>query len=441
MSRKGIPRVAVVGRPNVGKSTFFNRIVPRGDAVVDDMPGVTRDRREGDAAWNAVPFRLIDTGGLVPGTHDSMEAAILEQGDAALEEADAILFLIDAREGITAVDEAIAARLRPLAAAVFLVANKVETEAVEIAALDATRLGLGAPFPISAQHGRGVGDLLDVLVARLPRREVREEDVETVRIALLGRPNVGKSSLANRLIGKARFIVHDEPGTTRDAVDAEFRYDGTRFVLVDTAGLRRRSHVTEGVEFYSTLRTRRSLERSDVALLVIDAAREVAVQDAHIAGAITEAGKSMIFLVNKWDLIEKTTGTSEAFVKLLRDKFPLLAGSPVLFVSALSGQRVQRIPEEARRLYRERAIRVPTARLNELLKEACERVQPPTRIGRKPLKLYYVTQTGESPPVFTVFVNDPASAGDSYRKYLRNFYREALELTATPLRLEFRARR
>ena len=441
MSRSRLPVVTVVGRPNVGKSTLFNRLVSRGDAVVDDRPGVTRDRREGEATWTGTAFSVVDTGGLVPGTRDAMEGAVLVQGREALGASDLIVFLVDAREGITAVDREIAEALRERADRILLVANKVEGPKQRELAMEAAELGFGTPLTISAEHGDGVGDLLDVILERLPRRSPETVPEDAVRVTLVGRPNVGKSSLANRLLGEERLIVHEEPGTTRDAVDVSFRYDGTAFVLVDTAGLRRRSHVEKGVEFYSTLRTRRSLERSDVALLVLDATQPTTAQDLRIAGEILDAGKSVILLVNKWDLLDKVTGTSDAFTRLLRDKFPALSGSPILYVSALTGQRVHKIPETARRLWEERRRRIPTSRLNEVLKEATERLHPPMKTGTKPLKLYYVTQTGSEPPVFTVFVNEPKAAAPSYRRYLWNFFRESLDLEATPVRMFFRARR
>lgn len=440
MNPRKLPLVAVVGRPNVGKSTFFNRVIPRGDAVVDDMPGVTRDRREGLGDWNGVHFRVVDTGGLVPGTDDSMEAAILRQGDWALKDADAIVFMVDAREGLTAIDEAIADRLRPYVAKVILAANKVEGSLQELAVAEMSALGFGPALSISAQHGRGTGELLDAMVKQFPRREVEVEEDDAIRVALLGKPNVGKSSIANRMLGEERMIVHEVAGTTRDAVDVRFRYDGSEFVLVDTAGLRRRSHVT-GVEYYSTLRTQRSLERCDVALLILDATQTISSQDARIAGMISDAGKSVIFVFNKWDLVTKVTGSTAAFTRLVRDRFPLLAGSPVIFVSALTGQRVSRIPEAVRELWVERRRRVSTSRLNDLLKKAIERVQPTGKSGARPLKLYYITQTGDSPPVFTIFVNDPKSVIPAYRRYLLNFFSEQLDMKATPLRLHFRARR
>jgi GTP-binding protein len=433
--------VAIVGRPNVGKSTFFNRLVGRAAAVVDDVPGVTRDRREAQASWTNASFRLVDTGGLVPGSADAMETAILGQVELALSDADVILFLVDAREGITALDHEIADQLRPHAEIILLVANKVESEVQEIAAVEANELGFGPPVMISGQHGRGMGDLLDDLVGRLPRRAAKTNGREAICFTLVGRPNVGKSSLANRLLGEPRLIVHEAAGTTRDAVDVPFRFDGADFVLVDTAGLRRRSHVTRGVEFYSTLRTRQSLERSDVALLVLDASEPISNQDERIAGLITEAGKSLIFLFNKWDLVEKETGTTEAFTQKLRDELPLLEKSPVLFVSAETGQRVSRIPALVRELYEERKRRIPTSKLNEILERATERVQPPLTKRGRPVKFFYVTQTGDSPPAFTLFANDPKSVTPAYHSYLRNTFRDRLGFQAAPLKIVLRARR
>ncbi len=441
MRRRRLPLVAVVGRPNVGKSTFFNRLVSRGDAVVDDMPGVTRDRREGEAEWNSLPFRVVDTGGLVPGTHDGMEAAILVQARTALDDADLILFLLDARDGLTALDQDIAEDLRPRADKVIVVANKVESARQEEAALEFASLGLGNARLLSGQHGRGTGDLLDEIVSRLPRRDPAEPEEAAIGVALVGRPNVGKSSLANRLLGHDRFIVHEVAGTTRDAVDEGFRYDGTEFVLVDTAGLRRRSHVATGVEFYSTLRTRRSLERCDVALLVLDATEPVTSQDARIASMIADFGKSAVILFNKWDLVEKATGTVERITRDLREQFPRLSGSPILFVSAKSGLRVRRIPAAVRELSVERRTRIATSFLNEVLKEAVDRVQPPMRRNGRSLRLYYATQVADSPPHFVIFSNSPEEVPAAYRSYLRNVFQDRLELKATPLRLDFRPRR
>ena len=440
MSPRSLPMVAVIGRPNVGKSTLFNRVVQRATAVVDDFPGVTRDRREADAAWTGVGFRMIDTGGLVPGTRDSMETAIKHQVELALEAADVVLFLVDARDGVTQLDREIARQLRPRADQTLIVANKVEGPEQELAAAEVTELGFGTPLMISGQHGRGMGEFLDALVSKIPRSGPRENGGDEVCFTLVGRPNVGKSSIANRLLGEPRLIVHDEAGTTRDAVDVPFRYDGADFVLVDTAGLRRRSHVTTGVEYYSILRTQRSLERSDVALLILDADQPLTNQDARIAGLISEAWKSVLFVFNKWDLVEKETGTSESFARRLKETFPLLAHAPVLFVSAETGLRISRIPPVVRELYNERRRQIATHDLNEILLRATDKVAPPTRKNGKATRFFYVTQTGDSPPTFTVFTNDPAISS-SYRGYLRNSFRDELGFQAAPIRLVFKARR
>ncbi len=438
---KRLPCVVVVGRPNVGKSTFFNRVVGRVEAVVDDLPGVTRDRREAEASWNGVPFSMVDTGGLVPGTEDVMESAILTQARTALGGADLVLFLVDVRDGLTAMDQDIAEQLRPHADKVVLVANKVESAKVELAAAEMSALGFGAPWIISGQHGRGVGDLLDEVVKRLPRQEPGETEGDTIHVTLVGRPNVGKSSLANRLLGEPRLIVNPIAGTTRDAVDVPFRFDGTDFILVDTAGLRRRTHVTEGVEYYSTVRTKRSIERSDVVLLVLDASEPVSAQDARIASQVEEAGKSVVILYNKWDLVEKETRTSDQRDKELRQKFDRLRDVPVLFVSAETGLRVSRIPHVVREAFVERKQRYATSRLNDLLEEAIDRRQPPMRKNGKPIKLYYMTQVADSPPLLAIFANHPEEIPASYQNFLKNRFRERLGLTATPLRLVFRARR
>jgi GTP-binding protein len=439
MSRK-LPLVAVIGRPNVGKSTLFNRLVGGMVAVVDDFPGVTRDRREAEASWSGSPFRVVDTGGLVPGTRDSMESAVLTQVELALASADLILFVFDAREGVTPFDREIAERLRPYAERTLIVANKVEGPSQEVAAHEGTELGFGSPWMISGQHGRGVGDLLDEVVARIPKRQSVEGGDE-IRFTLLGRPNVGKSSLANRLLGEPRLIVHPEAGTTRDPVDVPFRYDGSEFVLVDTAGLRRRSHVASGVEYYASVRTQKSLERSDVAVLVLDASQTFSNQDVRIARMISEAGKSLLFAVNKWDLVEKETGTTEAFTLRLHEVFPLLTGAPILYVSAKTGIRVSRIPAVVRDLNEERHRRVSTHELNEILQSALNRRQPPVRKDGKPVRLFYATQTEEIPPTFIIFASDPRAVASSYEGYLRNTFRERLGIHAAPIRLVFRERR
>ena len=432
--------VAVVGRPNVGKSTFFNRVIGGSTAVVDDVPGVTRDRRESEASWNGAPFLLVDTGGLVPGTKDSMEDAIRQQVEIALETSELILFLIDAREGLTELDRDIAERLRPQANRVLLVANKVEGPEQETAALEGAELGFGSPITISGQHGRQVGDLLDEIVARIPKRTATDAGEGVIRFTLVGRPNVGKSSLANRLLGEPRLIVHPEAGTTRDAIDVPFRFDSNDFVLIDTAGLRRRSHVTTGIEYYSTLRTQKSLERSDVVLLVLDATQPVTQQDARIAHMILEAGKSFVFLANKWDLVEKDNHTTVEFTKRVYEELPLQGEPPILFVSALTGLRVQRIPGLVRELYEERHRHISTHELNDLLQETLDGRQPPVKKDGKPLRLFYVTQTGEAPPTFAVFTNAPREVPAFYEGYLRNRFRDRLGFRGTPIRIVFRAR-
>jgi GTP-binding protein len=301
-------------------------------------------------------------------------------------------------------------------------------------------LGLGEPYPVSAEHGRRVGDLLDAVVERLPRRGPVREERPTFSFTLVGRPNVGKSSLANRLLGESRLIVHPVAGTTRDAIDVPFRYDGEEFVLVDTAGLRRRSHVATGVEFYSTLRTRRSLERCDVGVLVLDGTEPLTGQDARIASLILDAGKPCLLLFNKWDLVEKETGTTEKMTRDLREVYPLMAESPVLFVSALSGLRVSRIPDLVRELALETRQKFPTHELNRILEEVVEAVPAPVRKNGKPFRFYYVTQTGEAPPTFVIFSNDGTGVPAAYRSYLRNAFRARLALRSTPIRLEFRTR-
>lgn len=430
------PLVAVVGRPNVGKSTLFNRLVEEPRAIVEDLPGTTRDRLYADAQWGGVAFTLIDTGGLVLWTEDELTMQVRRQVELAMAEAEAILFLVDVAEGLTVGDEEIAELLRVSQKPLFLVVNKADNEARRLAATEFYSLGLGEPYPISALHGTGTGDLLDALVASFPPREEVEE-AEGVRVAIVGRPNVGKSSLLNALLGWERAIVSESPGTTRDAIDTQMSWDSQLVTLIDTAGIRRRGRVQRGVEQYSVLRALRAIQRAHVVVLLLDAPQGVTAQDAHIAGYVMEEARGIVLVVNKWDLMQEAD-LSE-YAKEVRQAFRFIPFAPLLFVSALTGRRVGTVLETALRVYQERLRRVPTSGLNRLLREAVASHSPPSKRGKR-LRFYYATQAEVDPPTFVFFVNDPQLVHFSYRRYLENRLREAFGFEGTPLRLYFRRR-
>ena len=430
------PLVAIVGRPNVGKSTLFNRLVEEPRAIVEDLPGTTRDRLYADAQWGGVAFTLIDTGGLVLWTEDELTMQVRRQVELAMAEAEAILFMVDVTEGLTVGDEEIAELLRVSQKPLFLVVNKADNEARRLAATEFYSLGLGEPYPISALHGTGTGDLLDALVACFPPREEVEE-AEGVGVAIVGRPNVGKSSLLNALLGRERAIVSESPGTTRDAIDTQMSWDSQLVTLIDTAGIRRRGRVRRGVEQYSVLRALRAIQRAHVVLLLLDAPEGVTAQDAHIAGYAMEEARGIVLVVNKWDLM-KEADVSE-YAKGVRQAFRFIPYAPLLFVSALTGRRVGTVLETALRVYQERLRRVPTSGLNRLLREAVASHSPPSKRGKR-LRFYYATQAEVDPPTFVFFVNDPQLVHFSYRRYLENRLREGFGFEGTPLRLYFRRR-
>jgi GTP-binding protein len=457
------PVVALVGRPNVGKSTLFNRLTGARTAIVEDIPGTTRDRIYGDSEWNGVGFIVVDTGGLeapndlsergsmrgkrggdgAPLAADStlFISHIQNQAQVALEEADMIVLVVDGKEGLTAADEDVAAVLRQTDQPVFLAVNKTESPKRQLDAVEFWSLGLGEPYPISAYHGNGVGDLLDEMVMKLPDYPAEEEEEDdAIGIAIVGRPNVGKSSLLNTLIGKERAIVSHVSGTTRDPIDSEIVYDGQRIRLIDTAGIRRRGKVEPGIEKYSVLRSMRSVDRADVALLLIDATEGVTAQDAHVAGYVLERYKSVVVLVNKWDAIEKDTYTMLDFTEKVREDLKFMDYVPVLFVSALTRQRVSKILPEALRVVEARRHRLGTSEFNQVLREAYDRIAPPSKNGR-PLRIYYGTQVETEPPTFLIFVNDPKLVHFSYQRYLENRIREHYQFLGTPIRLFFRPRK
>ena len=432
------PIVAIVGRPNVGKSTLFNRLVGRRLAIVDEVPGTTRDRLYADAEWAGKKFTLVDTGGLELAARDELIAQVRAQAQLAIAEADVIIFMTDVTTGLTAGDEEVAEVLRRSAKPVLLAANKADNPALRQAALEFYRLGLGDPYPISALHGTGTGDLLDQVVASFPA-EVEEEEIEAVRIAIVGRPNVGKSSLLNRILGYERAIVHEAPGTTRDAVDTLLDWEGKPVVLIDTAGIRRRGRIEPGVEKYSVLRALRAIDRADVVLLLIDATEGVTAQDAHIAGYILEEAKGVMVVVNKWDLVRKDAHTREEYTRRIRTSLRFLDYVPILFISALTGQGVGRVLPTALRVREERLVRIPTAELNRIVQDAVARHAPPSKAGKR-LKFYYATQASVDPPTFVFFVNDPELVHFSYERYLENRIREHYSFLGTPLKLSFRKR-
>jgi len=441
------PIVAIVGRPNVGKSTLFNRLAGERLAITDEVPGTTRDRLYAEAEWGGVSFILVDTGGLEVQSsklkaqkklEDDLAAQVQAQAQMAIAEADVILFLVDVKDGLTTSDEEVAQVLHRSAKPVLLVVNKADNRPLREAAVEFYALGLGEPYPISALHGTGTGDLLDQVVGAFPVGE-EEEEVEAVKIAIVGRPNVGKSSLLNMILGQERAIVHEAPGTTRDAIDTPMEWEGQPLVLIDTAGIRKRGRIQRGVEKYSVLRALKAIDRADVVLLLLDAVDGVTAQDAHIAGYILEETKSVVVVVNKWDLVEKDAGTMRAFEQHVRTTLRFLDYVPVLFVSALTGQRVDQVLPTALRVQEERLVRIPTAELNRILQEAVARHAPPSKAGKR-LKFYYVTQAAVDPPTFLFFVNDPRLMHFSYERYLENQLREHYGFLGTPLRLSFRKR-
>jgi len=433
------PTVAIVGRPNVGKSTLFNRIVGGRPAIVSERPGTTRDRHFGDAEWGGRAFWLVDTGGLVPDSNDSMDRAIRQQVDFALAESDLILFLVDGREGVTPLDRAIADRLRKAGRQVLLAVNKLDDLERSTAHFDFYDLGFGEPHGVSAGVGKGSGDLLDALVERLPPRDPREGE-EGINVAVVGRPNVGKSSLVNRLLGEERHVVTPDPGTTRDAIDSLLRFRGTALNFIDTAGLRKRAKVEDDLEFYSTLRTRRAIERAHVCVLVVDATLGLHTQDLRIATEAWERGAGLIIVVNKWDLVaEKDANTAHRGQEELIEKAPFLRYVPFLYVSALTGQRVRNLLDLIVEVAQTRDVRVPTAEVNRLLEELVERAAPPQKPGDE-VKLLYASQIGTAPPTFAIVTNRPDDVPESYQRYLVHGFRAAWPFPGSPLRLKFTRR-
>lgn len=427
--------VALVGRPNVGKSSLFNRLTGERRAVIHDVPGTTRDRLYGLAEWNGREFTVVDTGGIELES-EGLLADVRLQAQEAMREADVILMVVDVNAGVTAADLEVAELLRRTDKPLLLVANKADNVGRAKLASDFYELGLGEPWAVSALHGTGTGDLLDEVVALLPEAPAEEVDDQSFAVAIVGRPNVGKSSLLNSMLGEPRVIVAPIPGTTRDAIDSELDYEDQRVVLIDTAGLRRRGRIEPGVEKFSVLRSVRAIERADVAVLVIDAADGVTAQDAHVAGYVQEAKKGLLIVVNKWDLIEKHPTVSADFTEIVRRDLSFVDYAPLLFLSAKTGRGTQRVLPAVKRIADERRKRVPTAELNQAMRDAFA-AHPLTERG-KLLKLYYVTQPSVSPPTFVFFVNEPRRVHFSYQRYLENRLRERFGFEGTAIRISFR---
>ena len=458
MAPASLPVVAIVGRPNVGKSTLFNRLIGQRLAIVEDIPGTTRDRVYGTAEWNGRRFTLVDTGGLElePGT--DIEARVQVQARVAIEEADVILFVVDAAAGLAPLDHEVADRLRRASKPTILVINKADNPRREHEGAEFYALGMEPTITISAQHGRNTGDLADMIVWELPPpsdaeasvpsedglspenlEELEETEIGPPRVAIVGRPNTGKSTFVNRVLGEERMIVSDVPGTTRDPIDTTVLVDGEPMVLVDTAGIRRRGSIAKGIERYSVLRSMKAIDRSDVAIVMSDATEGYTAQDAHVVGYVLEAGRGIVLVINKWDEVEKDGHTADQWLKTLRREAPYLAWADIVFASAKTGQRVERILREARRVAEERYRRVPTADLNRVVTDAV-RAHPPSHVRNRLPKVYYATQASVAPPTFVIFVNDPELIHFSYRRYLENRIREEYGFLGTPIRLVLRAR-
>jgi GTP-binding protein len=437
-----LPVVAIIGRPNVGKSTLFNRLIGSRRSIVGDLPGITRDRIYGIAEWQNRAFRVVDTGGIVPDDEAIIPANIFKQAQAAIEEASLLLFVVDVRDGLTSLDEELAKMMRTLHKPVFIVANKSDTSRVGEQAMEFHQFGYDEVFPISAEHGAGLGDLLDAIIELLPTAEARKEVRDDIHVAIIGRPNVGKSSLINKLLGQERVIVSPIPGTTRDAVDTVLETvgeDGNKIKLrlIDTAGIRRKGKTNEMAEKMSVVMARKHIERADVVLMVIDAIEGVTAIDAHIAGYAHEAGRSLIVLVNKWDAIEKDTNTVYRQEEKIREAMKFLEYAPIITISALTGQRLQRLPDLIAKANAARNLRIPTGQLNQFYDEYLEQPRGVSS-AKRPLKVKYITQAGIRPPTFVLFTNSPKPLHFSYERYLINRLRETYDFFATPIRIKQR---
>ena len=432
------PIVAVVGRPNVGKSTFFNKVVGRRVSIVEDTPGVTRDRIYAEAEWCGKEFIMIDTGGIEPDTDDIIMSQMRVQAELAMETAQVILFIVDGRAGVTTADHEVADMLRRKKKDVILVANKIDNPTkLPEDFYDLYELGLGMPIPISSTNSLGIGDLLDEMMDRMPEGAFDEEDDDSIKIAIIGKPNAGKSSLVNAFLGEDRVIVSNVAGTTRDSIDTPFTRGEDKFTLIDTAGIRRKSKVIDNIERYSVIRALSAIDRSDVCFVMIDATEGITEQDKRIAGEAHNAGKGVVIVVNKWDLVKKETNTMRDFERMIRDELIFLSYAPVMFISALKGQRLEGLIEMAKTVAENCAMRVPTGQLNSLIADAVLMNNPPSDKGRR-LKIYYGTQVGVKPPLFSFKVNDRELMHFSYARYLENKIRDAYGFSGTSLKFVFR---
>ncbi|MBP1554817.1 MAG: ribosome biogenesis GTPase Der [Oscillospiraceae bacterium] len=432
--------VAIVGRPNVGKSTFFNKLIGERRSIVDDTPGVTRDRVIGECEWGRYRFSLIDTGGLEIGNNEGYMPHIRQQVELAVETSAVIVMLTDIRAGVTAADQELATMLRQSGRPVILAVNKIDSVG-ELPAdfYDFYSLGLGDPYPISSVHGHGTGDILDAICSYLDDPEDEEEDEDSIKVAIIGRPNAGKSSLVNKITGKDRVIVSDVAGTTRDSIDVEFENEQGKFVFIDTAGMRKKGRITDNVERYSVMRALAAVDRANVCVIMIDATEGFSEQDSKIAGYAHEQGKGCIIAINKWDLVVKDDKTMDEQRRKYENDFSFMAYAPIIFISAKTGQRIDRLLELIKFVDEQNAMRITTGALNELLARATARVEPPSDKGKR-LKIYYMTQPTTRPPAFAVFCNDPELFHFSYQRYLENQIREAYGLEGTPVRLMIRGR-
>ena len=432
------PIIAIVGRPNVGKSTLFNKLIGERRAIVEDTPGVTRDRIYGESEWCGRKFRLVDTGGIEPRTDDQILSFMREQAEIAIQHADVIIFLTDVKTGLTASDQEVANMLLRSRKPIVLAVNKMDsTGRVDPDFYEFYNLGLGDPIAVSAVHGHGTGDLLDACLQYFPPEDDEEEDEDVIKVAIIGKPNVGKSSLTNRILGTERMIVSNVAGTTRDAVDTLFENENGKFMFIDTAGIRRKSKVDERIEKFSVMRAQLAIERADVCLIMIDARDGVTEQDTKIAGLAHEAGKASIIVVNKWDLVDKETGTMEKMRKDIMRDLSFMSYAPIVFISAMTGQRTDRLFELINFANDQSHMRITTGMLNNVLADAQARVQPPTDKGRR-LKIYYMTQTGICPPNFVIFCNSRELFHFSYQRYIENQIRAVFGLEGTPIRIVIR---
>ena len=431
----GKPTVAIIGKPNVGKSTFFNYIVGSRISIVEDTPGVTRDRVYAETNWRGRNFTVVDTAGIEPESEDIIISQMRQQAQIAIEIADVIIFLTDVKQGVTAADQEIALMLKKSKKPVILVCNKADNMSRDKDEIyEFYNLGIGEPYPISAANALGIGDVLDAIYEKFPEKREGEDEDNRIKVAVIGKPNVGKSSLINKILGENRTIVSSIAGTTRDAIDTEYENEYGKYVLIDTAGIRRKSKVTESIEKFSIMRTLLAIERADVCLMMIDALEGVTEQDAKIAGEAHEAGKGVIIVVNKWDEYEKETGTLEKYKKEVYDKLSYLSYAPVIFISAKTGQRVDKLFTMINNVAKQNSMRIPTSVLNQVINEAIALVQPPTDKGKR-LKILYATQVATKPPTFVIFVNNKELFHFSYERYLVNQIRKEFGLEGTPIRV------